>query len=458
MATYRIGIGSEFQIKDDAVGVGKSTTGLGNLRIDGTLKASGFSASGVTTFISYSGFTPDEVSGNVELTGDHLTTGDIVVGAGVTFIASSGSTVEVGTVPSVSIGTHFSLPTGSIEERPEAVHEGMVRFNTDLNTLEFYNGFEWRQFTVNGASGRAVICQGYYYPGSGVYPNQYEYISIPTKGNALDFGSQVSGLARDRNACGSNTRGIYSGGLSPGGGKFDAIEYITLASQGDAISFGTLTAGNGHGTSCSSQTRGVFVGGYRPTSSNVIDYIEIGTLGSALDFGDSSLASGYPGAAGSGTRGFTTGGSYNSPSDLSSDRLDYITFASKGNAVDFGNLTAGRWRCASAANSVSIITSGSNDGAASDKGKSIDKTNSISLGNAVEFGQLTVDRGMHFGTANQTRAVFGSGASSPSFSVNSIDYINIQTGGSAEDFGDVANIGTAMANATSDSHGGLGGY
>ena len=38
MATYRIGIGSEFQIKDDAVGVGKSTTGLGNLNVDGTYK------------------------------------------------------------------------------------------------------------------------------------------------------------------------------------------------------------------------------------------------------------------------------------------------------------------------------------------------------------------------------------------------------------------------------------
>ena len=65
---------------------------------------------------------------------------------------------------------------------------------------------------------------------------------------------------------------------------------------------------------------------------------------------------------------------------------------------------------------------------------------------------------MHFSTANQTRAVMGSGGSVPEFSINSVEYISIQTGGSAEDFGDVANIGTAMANATSDSHGGLGGY
>ena len=142
MATYRIGIGSEFQIKDDAVGVGKSTTGLGNLRIDGTLKASGLSASGVSTFTSYSGFTPDDISGDVTLTGEHLTTGDIVVGTGKTFTVSVGATVTVGTVESVSIGTHFSPPIGDMNDRPEVPVEGTVRFNRDLNTLEFYNGVE----------------------------------------------------------------------------------------------------------------------------------------------------------------------------------------------------------------------------------------------------------------------------------------------------------------------------
>ena len=189
----------------------------------------------------------------------------------------------------------------------------------------------------------------------------------------------------------------------------------------------------------------------------MIDYVEIGTLGNALDFGDSTLATGYAGAAGSGTRGFITGGSYNSPNDLASDKLEYIIFSSKGNAIDFGNLTTGRWRPASAANSINIITSGSNDNANSVNGTLIDKTNSISLGNAVEFGQLITERGMHFSTANQTRAVMGSGGSVPEFALTSVEYISIQTGGSAEDFGDVT-VGTAMANATSDSHGGLGGY
>ena len=42
MATYRIGIGSEFQLKDNAVGVGKSRTGLGNLNVEGTFNKKHF--------------------------------------------------------------------------------------------------------------------------------------------------------------------------------------------------------------------------------------------------------------------------------------------------------------------------------------------------------------------------------------------------------------------------------
>ena len=37
MATYRIGIGS-FNLKDGAVGIGTESTGLGNLKVEGTYK------------------------------------------------------------------------------------------------------------------------------------------------------------------------------------------------------------------------------------------------------------------------------------------------------------------------------------------------------------------------------------------------------------------------------------
>ena len=163
MATYRIGIGS-FNLKDGAVGIGTESSGLGNLKVEGTYKTTDLDVTGVSTFTRYAGFAADElsISRDVTLTGEVLTTGDIVVGVNSTFTVSVGATVDVGTVPSVSIGTHFSPPTGGVEDRPEVPVEGTVRFNKDLNTLEFYNGVEWRQFIVynSGTQGRTVFAGG----------------------------------------------------------------------------------------------------------------------------------------------------------------------------------------------------------------------------------------------------------------------------------------------------------
>ena len=124
MATYRIGISSEFSL-DAGVGIGTATpgNGLGDLRVDGTYKTEDLDVLGVSTLSRYAGFAADNIniaSRDVSLTGENQTIGDIVVGVNSTFTVSVGATVDIGTVPSVSIGTHFSPPTGGVEERPEA--------------------------------------------------------------------------------------------------------------------------------------------------------------------------------------------------------------------------------------------------------------------------------------------------------------------------------------------------
>ena len=85
MATYRIGIGS-FNLKDGAVGIGTESSGLGNLKVEGTYKTTDLDVTGVSTFTRYAGFAPDNLeigkdSRDRTLTGEHFTTGDIVVGA-----------------------------------------------------------------------------------------------------------------------------------------------------------------------------------------------------------------------------------------------------------------------------------------------------------------------------------------------------------------------------------------
>ena len=80
MASYRIGIGS-FNLKDGAVGIGTESTGLGNLKVEGTYKVTDLDVTGVSTFTRYSGFEAEQTNiiRDQTLSGEYSTTGDIVV-------------------------------------------------------------------------------------------------------------------------------------------------------------------------------------------------------------------------------------------------------------------------------------------------------------------------------------------------------------------------------------------
>ena len=462
MATYRIGIGSEFQLKDNAVGVGSTTTGLGNLIIDGTLKASGLSASGVSTFIAYSGFTPDEISGDITLTEEHQTTGDIVVGVGQTFTVSVGATVDVGSVESVSIGTHFSPPKGDINDRPEVPVEGTVRFNKDLNTLEFYNGIEWRQFTVHSSSTRAVVGAGYISPENTFYED-LEYFSISSGGNVISFGDMSSGGGgRSGASFGSSTRGVFATGYgdTPGSTGHNIIDYITIPSIGNATDFGDASGAGYNGDGCSSSTRGVYNIGYiggAPTYNSTLDYVEIATVGSRADYGDLTAIGGWNGATASPTRGFF-GGFY----PRNDGTLDVIKFASTGTAVEFGNLFAhyGQSACS---NSVRAIFAGGTLYPSPGYAYAIQSVIMASDGTINDFAEsyngdmLYAGRGV----ASQTRGCItgGSNAKMPASvdEVTTIQYVDLNSGGKATAFGDMS-IPRRNHRGVSDSHGGLGGY
>ena len=293
MATFRVGVGS-FNIKDGAVGFGTEIDGLGNLRVKGVTKTTGSIVSGASTLTRYSGFAADNINQleNITLTSEVGTIGDIVVGVGTSVIISSASTITVGTLESVSIGTHFSPPKGGIEERGQDFVEGMMRFNTDLNTMEFYNGDEWRQFTYIAdiktnpqGRGRAVVFGGTGSPG--VTKSLIEFFNITTKGNSHDFG-KLTAEKSSGGGCSNSIRGLSVGGsVSPS--KVNTIEYITIQSEGDSIDFGDQSVTRTQAGGFASSTRGISAGGSEPAYSNVIDYVEIMTLGNALDFGDLSV-------------------------------------------------------------------------------------------------------------------------------------------------------------------------
>ena len=452
MATFRVGVGS-FNIQDGAVGFGTDTDGLGNLKVKGVTKTTDIKVSGASTLTRYSGFAADNINQleNITLTSEVGTIGDIVVGVGTSVIISSASTVTVGPVESVSIGTHFSPPVGGIEDRGEDFIEGMMRFNTDLNTMEFYNGNEWRQFNYQSditsspsSRGRGILAGGYNPLTSSSDQDHIGFINIATEGNALDFGNLITG--RQTRAASSSTRGLIAYGyVSPTGTNI--IEYITIASAGNGIDFGDGTIQRRNHAALSSSTRACFGGGESPSQTNVIDYVEIGTLGNALDFGDlDGNKVGCNGMA-SPVRGIIHG------NELTNENVEMITIASKGNAVKFGEMDDTRRGCGSISNGIRGLVAGGYNGG--ERVSLISSCIMASEGNFTSFGDLTSAHDSGTGMCNSVRGIFTGGYPDHSEPMRSI---NFASGGDAVSFGfDTLQRGQAAAYC-SDSHGGLGGY
>ena len=140
--------------------------------------------------------------------------------------------------------------------------------------------------------------------------NVTDFVTIMTTGNAVDFGD--CGVAvRLSSACSNSTRMIKAGGdFNPSSDQdTNAIEYITIATKGNAQDFGDLTLDRTELSAVSDPTRAVINGGYRApdgtsSTSNVMDFISFATTGNAQDFGDLNTATSFrPGATSSGHGG-----------------------------------------------------------------------------------------------------------------------------------------------------------
>ena len=467
MATFRVGVGS-FNIQDGAVGFGTDTDGLGNLKVKGVTKTTDIKVSGASTLTRYSGFAADNINQleNITLTSEVGTIGDIVVGVGTSVIISSGSTVTVGTVESVSIGTHFSLPTGGIEERGEDFIEGMMRFNTDLNTMEFYNGNEWRQFTyiadikTNPQSrGRFLIMGGN--NGGTPHANSIGFVNIHTLGNEISFGD-LTQQTDGNGAVSSSIRAVNIGGYRmPADSLSDILEYVTIASEGNAIDFGDLQQGARYMSSASNGTRGLIMGGQQPSYTTMINSININTLGNAVDTGGEYTGSASLAMAVYSPIRMIIAGGYSTSSPTVAPSVDFISITSTGDAVQFGELHERSG--AGFSNSVRGIIGGGYNGGSNGGMKHI---SIASLGEFREFGDMSSGNRFSAGNGNaasKTRGLFVGGGTPSSPYTNIIDYVEIVSLGNAQDFGDLTipldDSSNLNSTATiSDCHGGLGGY
>ena len=276
--------------------------------------------------------------------------------------------------------------------------------NTFLNVIEFItistlgNVIDFGDLSVDkgaisacSSSTRGVVAGGYT---SNVKLNVIEFITISSTGNSQDFGD-LSGVRAEISACSSSTRGVFGGGYTPTPATtfLNVIEYITIASTGNAQDFGDLSVSKSNSSSCSSSTRGVFGGGFTPTIVNTIDYITIASTGNAVDFGYLSAGKYSLTACSSSTRGVFGGGFTPTPATTLFNVIEFITISSTGNSQDFGDLSAGKSSLSACSSSTrGVFGGGYTNTPAASRLNVIEYITIASTGNAVDFGDLTVPK------------------------------------------------------------------
>ena len=452
MATIRrAGFGTIFELEDSKVGIGTDAA-THTLQALGNIRSEAATDIGISSLTTYQGFTDKEArftTGQIDNQSQSgSTSGEIVIDGNVT--VSSATTFTSGP-QNLTVTDTFTLPSGDTNSRTLKPTAGSLRFNQDFATLEFYTGNNWA--TVNtftemqnspGSRGRALFGGGQ----SPASQQVIDFVNIATAGNAKNFG-ELTSAKHSVGSASNEIRGLYAGeGPSS---VTDDIDFITIASGGGAIDFGNLTSARRNTSGVSSSSRGIFAAGATPSNTNVIDYIEFMTLGNALDFGDTIVAQGFQAACQSPTRGVIGGTGTTSPFENS-----FITIASKGNAVRFGEPNVRRRSYGGASNSVRGLFGGGVGDPSPATFRSVEFITISSEGNGVEFGDLFEDKGSINATASQTRVLFA-GGSLPSTKSDLIESLTIASSGNSIDFGNLS-IARSHASALSDSHGGLGGF
>ena len=358
---------------------------------------------------------------------------------------------KIESTPDFSATSYMVPPVGTTAQRPTNPQGGDLRFNTDTASLEYFKGdtLGWTQIEMTspdlgggtgsnvGVGARGLIALRYQPSTS----NEINYLTISTLGNTQDFGD-LTGARKWGGTAASRTRGIWAGG-NP---SATTMDYVTISTTGNAIDFGDRT-GTNEIDGLSTETRGVFAGGYStPSLKNIMEYITIASTGNAQDFGDLLDGRGSQGQMGgaSSTRGLWAGGQRPS---VNANTIEYITVASTGNSIDFGDIIqSGTNGFASASSSTKMyLIGGSQD-------TDIGVITISTLGNEVDFGGDSGNSQGYMGAVgSQTRGIAVGGG--PSLQ-DRMDYIDYATAGDAKDFGD---LGTASSGnkGLSNAHGGL---
>ena len=164
--------------------------------------------------------------------------------------------------------------------------------------------------------------------------NVIEYVEIMTTGDAIDFGDLMGNGMINSGSFASPIRGFF---VDKAVSANQECQVVNIASKGNAISYlpqglpgGDVSGDAGRG--CSNSTRGIFVGAGQTKN---IDCVDLVSDGITYDFGDMTQSKYGVGCSASPLRGVLYGGW----TPTRQNTIEYVTFASMGDAVDFGDAT-----------------------------------------------------------------------------------------------------------------------
>ena len=243
---------------------------------------------------------------------------------------------------------------------------------------------------------RAVISGGRQTPSN---TSDIQYLDMASKGDTIDWGvNPLNSLSYGSGAVSNQTRGITMGGLNTSNTKLTDIQFLTIASTGFINDFGDISSARGYISSVNSSTRGLCNGGTEPAQVNTIEFITIASTGDAQDFGDLTSVHGNLELVVlmSPTRGLI-GSVDQTPAGDNRQNIDYVTIASLGNAAEFGDLSqSGQHPTVNIGlcERMCFMVVGRQNTSPYSDNEVIDYVTIATQGNAVDFGNLTDDTSM----------------------------------------------------------------
>jgi len=336
------------------------------------------------------------------------------------------------------------------------IPRGAIRFNTDSNKPELWDGSQWAEFQLSTPNlGRSVDTQpgarGFAAGGTPSSSNMITAVNLASAGKNFDF-ANLTYDTRNGGCGSSSTRAIVAGGLTPS--ITNVINIWTMASQSDAVDFGDLVDQVRSTTGVSNSVRLTFAGGLdSPALHNDIQTVIFASQGGTIDFGALTDARSHTAGIANPVRAVIAGGE--EPSKVNT--MDFFYLATGQDAQEFGELSSTRSSITPTGDTTRGVFMGGEPGFTN----IIEYVTFSTTGNAVNFGDLS-SRAKRAGSSSSNCVrgfYFGGSNDSPSSNTtyNDCDAIIIQEQSNSVDFGDLHTTthGFASNGVISTGHGGL---